>query len=123
MKNYYNLSVADVKRLKVGDRSQIGGGLFTRDDDMGVWYASGECSDGSRKIRYYLGIYDSDAREYPGKFRFAFYGPEGAPYMFRKFYNQREITAEAELAVQEKFLAYVNQMINDGVLVFPSTDR
>lgn len=123
VKNYYNLSVADVKRLRVGDRSGIDKSRLKRDADAEAWFASEESrtAEGGCAYRYWLRIYDEGAREYSGKFRFSFAGPEGGRLVFKKFYNPRELADEAELEVQERFLDCLNQLIDDGVLVFPTS--
>lgn len=116
VENKYNLTIADVKELKVGDRSQIKKPLFWRNNAINAWCITesvGKFQDDS----YWIGIYDEDAPTHSGKFRFYFTAySDMCSYNFTEFFNIEEIENEFDLKIQELFLDKINYLIDLGIL-------
>lgn len=117
IKNKYNLTIADVKKLEIGNRRKICEPLFWRNNVISAWCITdtvGACEDSE----YWLGIYDADAPAYKNKFRFEFSTYGGmCSYKFKKFFDPAEIENEYDLQIQEKFLSKINFLIDEGILV------
>lgn len=118
VKNKYKLKMADIEKLKIGDRSQICKPLFWRNDIIKAWYISETTIKSEKDIRfrtyndYWIGIYDN------GKLRVncnAYGGMCG--YRFNIFFNPSTIENELDLEIQEKLLAKINKLIDKGILL------
>lgn len=119
VENKYNLTIADVKKLKIGDRSKIKAPLFWRNNVISAWCIV-ECVGLSEDAEYWVGIYDEDAPAHKGKFRFYFCTYEGmCSYEFKKFFDFSEIENKYDLEIQEKFLSKINYLIGEGILLLP----
>lgn len=121
--NKYELTIKDIKKLKVGNRSLLCEPLFWRNNAINAWCISG--SSGTRADHefgtdngYWIGIYDEDAKAYAGKFRISFSTYGGmCSYEFNKFFQPKDIDNENDLRIQELFLDKINHLIDIGVLV------
>ena len=77
VENKYNLTIKDIRKLKIGDRSKICEPLFWRNNIISAWCitdVAGTYYDEKNGTdnEYWIGIYDEDAKSYAGKFRFYF---------------------------------------------------
>ncbi len=123
IKNKYNLTVVDVKKLKIGDRSKIKEPLFWYNDVISAWCII-ETVGKFEDAEYWFGIYDEEAPAYKGKFRFYFSTHGGmCDYKFKKFFDFSEIENEHDLQVQEKFLSKINFLIDEGILIIPEEKK
>ena len=118
VKNKYGLDIAAIKRLQVGDRSDIEALAFWHNDVIGAWCISeAACPAHGLETTYWIGIYDIDAPHYAGKFRFSFETYGGmCTYRFNRFFDYREIENEWDLIIQEKFLSKINELLDNGIL-------
>ncbi len=133
--NTYNLTMKDVRKLQVADRTKIKSPLFWRNDIIDAWCISGstnakcfnkgdfkewvdvELINDGMQDEFWIGIYDEDARAYAGKLRVSFSSYGGmCGYNFNRFYNPKEIENEQDLLIQEMFLKKLNYLISEGVL-------
>lgn len=122
VKNKYNLTIAQCKKLKVENRDKIASPLFWRNNVINAWCISENvgsktdrryCTDNS----YWIGIYDNDAKEYCGKFRFDFSTYGGmCGYSFNEFFKEKDIENEQDLRLQEAFLSKINFLLDEGIL-------
>lgn len=123
IKNKYNLTVADVKKLRIGDRNKVKEPLFWRNNVVSAWCII-ETVGKFEDAEYWLGIYDDDASAYKGKFRFYFSSHGGmCDYKFKKFFDFSEIENEYNLEIQEKFLSKINFLIDEGILLIPEEKK
>ena len=119
VKNKYNLTVSDIKKLQIGNREKVKEPLFWRNNVLSAWCII-ETAGKFEDAEYWLGIYDEDAPAYKGKFRFNFSSHGGmCDYKFKKFFDFSEIENEYDLEIQEKFLSKINFLIDEGILVVP----
>lgn len=77
VKNKYNLTIPQIRKLVIKDRSQVCAPLFWRNDVISAWCISGHAGSKaderfSTDNEYWIGIYDEDSKAYKGKFRFEF---------------------------------------------------
>ena len=123
VENKYNLTIDDIKKLEIGDRSKFGTDKrFWRNNVINAWCMSRTI--GSEEFcdetEYWMGFYDKDAEHYPGKFRISFSTYGGmCGYNFKKFFQPEDIDGEDDLRIQELFLEAVNGLLDDGILVQP----
>ena len=121
-KNKYNLTFNKIKQLKIKDRGKVCSPLFWRNDVIQAWCISGSASSSSDRMyctdsSYWIGIYDTNAKEYAGEFRFDLYSYGGMyNYEFNEFFQQEDIENENDLQIQEMFLEKINQLIDFGIL-------
>lgn len=123
VENKYHLTIPKIRKLRVGDRSKVGKPLFWRNNVIGAWCIIENAAPSSfgDETSYWIGIYDDDAKSYAGKFRFEFTTYGGmCGYTFQKFFQPKDLECEWDLLIQEKFLAKINELIDEGILVFPS---
>lgn len=123
VENKYNLTIKDIRKLKIGDRNKICEPLFWRNsiinawciiDTAGTYYDKKNGTDNE----YWIGIYDEDAESYAGKFRFYFSAYGGmCKYEFNKFFQEKDIESPLDLEIQEKFLLKINELVDLGILV------
>ena len=118
--NKHNLSRTDLNSLMVLDRSQVCEPLFWRNDVIDAWCIHGGAGEGfySGWINsFWIGVYDETAKAYAGKVRVSFSAYEDmCSYDFKKFYDPKDIEVEIDLAVQERFLLVINNLLDKGIL-------
>ena len=117
VENRYNLTYSAVQKLKIGNRSLIRSPMFFWNGAISAWCIC-EASDRQwREDTFWLGIYNDDAPEYPGEFRFYFTSYAGmCGYVFEEFYDPKTIQNKYDLMIQEKFLNTINQLLDMGIL-------
>lgn len=123
VENKYNLKFADIKNLKIVDRSQICEPIFWRNNVVKAWCLSGTTAKSREDSRYgtynsyWIRIYDEDAPAYKGRIRVdcSSYGGM-CGYNFKNFFDEKEIENEDDLLVQEKMLGNINGLIDRGIL-------
>lgn len=122
IKNKYNLSFSDIKKLKINNRSKICEPLFWRNNAINAWCIS-ETTIKNQKDReygsysdYWIGIYDDKSKR---KRKLEIYCSAFGGmchYKFKNFFDYNEIENELDLEIQEKLLAKVNYLIDEGIL-------
>ena len=124
VKNKYNLTVQDLKRLRVGNREKISDPLFWRNNVINAWCISQTTIKNRRDDEFgtydefWIGVYDEDAKSYAGKIRVTFSSYGGmCHYNFKKFFDFSEIENEMDLEIQEKFITTINQLLDEQILV------
>jgi len=124
VKNKYNLTVQDLKRLRVGNREKICEPLFWRNNAISGWCISGTTIKNRKDDEFgtydefWIGVYDEDAKAYAGKIRVTFSAYGGmCHYNFKKFFDYSEIEHEMDLEIQEKFITTINQLLDEQILV------
>ena len=123
IKNKYKLTMKDVRRLKIGDRSKIKEPLFWRNNVIHAWCIS-ETTIRNKKDdiygtynEYWLGIFDEDCSR-KIKFRVSLDSHGGmCNYRFDKFFDYKDIENEMDLEIQEKLLKKINELIDMGILI------
>ena len=113
MENKYNLTMKKIKKLKVGDESQIKEPLFWRNNVINAWCISGTVGTDNE---FWIGIYDKPY--YNSRIRVYCNCLGGmSTYKFNKFFRFEDIEHENDLKVQEDLLKTVNNLIDEGILV------
>ena len=122
VENKYSLTIKQLKKYKVADRTHVGEPLFWRNNAIQAWCISG-CAGTNRDHQFgtdngfWIGIYDEDAKAYAGKFRFYFTSYGGmCGYNFNQFFNKKDIDSENDMRVQEMFLEKINLLIDRGII-------
>jgi hypothetical protein len=120
--NKYNLTLKDIKNLKILDRSKIKSPLFWRNDVVKAWCISGDTARTADDSRYgtysdyWIGIYDEDCN-IKRKLKVSLSSHGGmCGYNFNTFFDSRTIENEHGLRVQEMLLESVNKLIDEGIL-------
>ena len=117
VQNKYNLTVKDIKHLKILDRTKITSPLWWRNDVISAWCISKEVGSCYDSDSFWMGVYDEDAKAYAGKIRVSFDSYGGmCGYNFNKFYCLDDIENWMDYKIQEEALGVINQLIDDGVL-------
>lgn len=119
--NKYNLTVADIRKLKV-DRSKLTEeNGFWRNNVINAWCISGTTAKTEEDDflgtcdEYWLGVYDEDAEAYADKIRVSFTSYGGmCGYTIKKFFALSDIENQHDLLVQEMFIKEVNRLIENG---------
>lgn len=124
VKNKYNLTFSDIKKLKVGDRTKVCEPLFWRNNVINAWCISETTIKSPNDSRYgtyndyFIGIYDENSeRKSKLKVYCNAYGGM-ATYNFKKFFDYKEIENEMDLEIQEKLLNKINNLIEQGILKY-----
>ena len=124
VKNKYNLAFSDIKKLQIKDRSKIQEPLFWRNNVVSAWCISKTTVKNSKDSRfgmyndYWIGIFDENStRKKKIDVKCNTYGGM-ATYKFKKFFDYSEIENELDLEIQEKLLAKINFLIDEGILAF-----
>ena len=121
--NKYNLTPATIPLLTV-NREKVNGTYFWRNDVVHAWCISGntaKCAADHEFGTYnsfWLGVYDEESEEHTTtiELRFTAYGGM-CSYVFDTFYDFSTIEHEIDLEIQEKFLAKINELIDNGVFI------
>ena len=120
--NKYHLTIAQIKNLRIANRSKIKEKPFWRNEQIHAWCLSGHA--GTRKDEefgtdneYWMGFYDEDAPKHAGEFQYSF-GTYGGMcgYNFEEFFRPGDIECENDLRVQELFLKRINWLLDKGIL-------
>ena len=124
VKNKYNLTVQDLKRLRVGNREKLCEPLFWRNNVVNAWCISGTTIKNRKDDEFgtydefWIGVYDENAKSYAGKIRVTFSAYGGmCHYNFKKFFDYSEIENEMDLEIQEKFITVMNQLLDEQILI------
>lgn len=123
VENKYNLTMKEIRKLKVADRSKITEKPFRRNDIIKAWCISEEIGTKedirySSNDEYWIGIYDENAGEHAGEFRCTVSAWGGmCHYNFETFFNPEEIENKNDQMVQERFLKRINWLLDEGILV------
>ena len=122
------MTIPIIRQLRV-DRSKITGEPFWRNNVINAWCLSGstaKCAADDEFCatdEYWLGVYDEDAKFYAGKIRVNFSAYGGiCSYVFKEFYNPKDIENELDLRIQEQFLRVMNDLIERGVFMMPAKE-
>lgn len=122
VKNKYNLTFSDIKKLKIKDRSKLKEPLFWRNNVVKAWCISDTTIKNSKDSRfgtyndYWIGIFDEDStRKQKLVVKCSTYGGM-ASYNFKKFFDYSEIENEMDLEIQEKLLDKINFLIDEKIL-------
>ena len=118
--NKYNLTVQDIKNLKIIDESKISEPLFWRNNVIGAWCISksvGTVADWqfSTDNEIWLGIYDRCYRGSRIHFRVSAYGGM-CSYSFNRFYDPSEIESELDFKTHEECLRILNYLLDEQIL-------
>ena len=118
--NKYNLTVWDIKHLKIVDESKISEPLFWRNSVVGAWCISKSIgTDADRQFstdnEIWLGIYDRSYRGSRIHFRVSAYGGI-CNYNFKYFYNPSEIESELDFKTHEECLRILNHLLDEQIL-------
>lgn len=123
VKNKYNLMPTDIKRLKVLNHDRTHEFPFWRNDVVSAWCLSETtCKSAADDMHctydsYWIGFYDEDAKNYAGKIRFECTSYGGmCGYIFKEFFDEKEIENEADLEIQEMLLRKLNWLIDEGIV-------
>lgn len=122
VKNKYNLTIKQLKKYKVVDRTHVGLPFFWRNDVIGAWCICGFAgTEADRRFgtwnEFWIGIYDEDAKAHAGKFRFYFSSYDGmCGYNFNQFFDKKDIDCENDMRIQEMFLEKINMLIDCGII-------
>lgn len=122
VENKYDLTISQIKELRIADRSKIKEKRFWRNEQIHAWCLSGHA--GTKKDEefctddeYWMEFYDEDATKYAGAFRFDFTTYGGMyGYNFEEFFRQDNIECENDLKIQELFLKRINWLLDEGIL-------
>lgn len=122
VKNKYKLTFSDIKKLKIKDRSKLQEPLFWRNQVISAWCISETTAKNSKDSiygtynDYWIGIFDEESkRKKKIDVTCDAYGGM-ATYKFKKFFDYSEIENEIDLEIQEKLLAKINFLIDEGIL-------
>lgn len=123
VKNKYNLTVKDLKRLKVGNKDKLCAPLFWRNNVINAWCISKNTCKNRKDDEFgtydefWIGIYDEDAKSYAGKIRVTFSAYGGmCSYNFKNFFDYKEIENTIDLEIQEMFIETINQLLDEQIL-------
>lgn len=118
--NKYRLTPKSLRKYVVGDRTEVCEPLFWRNNVINAWCISRQIGGDISGDSFWIGIYDEDAPEYKGKFRFYFTSwGDMCSYEFDKFFEPSEIEYEQDLRIQEAFIQAINMLIDKGIIVRP----
>ena len=123
IENKYDLTPAMIPKLSV-DREKVKEPVFWRNNVIDAWCISLNTAKNSRDLEFgtydefWIGVYDEDAKEYAGKIRCCFSSYGGmCHYNISSFFDPNEIENEMDLQIQEKAVALLNQLIDEGVFI------
>ena len=117
--NKHHLTISKIKQMHVLDRSKVHKPLFWRNEVIKAWCISEEVGNPKfgDETSYWIGIYDEDAPAYAGQIRinFSTYGGM-CGYNFEKFFQPEDIECDDDLRIQQKFLAKINYLLEEGII-------
>ena len=123
VENKYNLKPKDIEKAIILDRDRLQKEPFWRNNVVGAWCLS-ETTIKNKKDdefgtynEYWIGFYDENAKSYAGKIRLSCSSYGGmCHYNFKEFFNPKEIECLIDLEIQEKLLARINWLIEEGII-------
>lgn len=121
VENRYNLTMKKIRKLKVGDESQIKEPLFWRNNVINAWCIS-KLIGTDDDVKYgtdndiWIGIYDKPYYNRRIHVRCSCYGGM-CFYKFDKFFRYEDIEYENDLKTQEELLRIINHLIDERILV------
>ena len=107
VENKYNLSRADLTRLKVHSREHSCSALFYRNEAIKAWVIAKTIRSNSYMIILY------DTTDVQVKFNSHF---DMCNYNFTQFFDYTEIEILDDLEIQESALSTLNELLDKGVL-------
>ena len=120
--NKYNLTPKNIKKLKVLDWGKLKKKTwFNKAMSKPCWCHTEHsctmmCYD--YEDEFWIGFYED------GKIDFNFSSYEGmCGYKFNKFYDPKEIENKDDLDIQVKFIKYLNELIDDGIISKPEKEK
>lgn len=120
VENKYNLQPKDITNAIVIDRERLKQEPFWRNNVIQAYCLSegvGKGYYGGSMSNYWIGFYDENAKTYAGKIRLTCSCHEDmCSYNFKKFFDYSEIEYEIDLELQEKLLARLNWLIDEGIV-------
>ena len=130
VENKYNLVPKDIEKAVILDYERLQHPPFWRNHIINAWVLS-ETTARNNKDRefgtyneYWIGFYDKDAKAYAGKIRLQCSAYGGmCHYNFSKFYDPKEIECPIDRMIQEKLLARLNWLIDEGIIEIPKKTR
>lgn len=124
IKNKYKLTPKALREYVVGDRTEVCEPLFWRNNVVKAWCISEEIGGDIFGDDFWIGIFDEDAPNYKGKFRFSFSSYGGmSGYEFDKFFEPSQIEFEQDLRIQEAFIEKINLLIDKGIVIKPKGEK
>lgn len=121
--NKYNLVPKDIQRAIILKPEKIKENPFWRNNAINAYCLSENTAKNNRDHEfgtyneYWIGFYDEDAKSYAGKIRLSCSSYGGmCSYKFKKFFDPKEIECEIDLEIQEKLLAKMNWLIDEGII-------
>lgn len=122
VKNKYNLTFNDIKKLVIKDREKLKEPLFWRNNIVSAWCISETTIKNPNDDMYgtyndyWIGLFDEDS-ERKKKIKVTCSSSGGmCTYNFKKFFDYSEIENELDLEIQEKLLSKINFLIDEGIL-------
>jgi len=120
--NKYNLTPKNIKKLKVLDWENLKKKTwFNKAMSKPCWcYTEHSCTMMcyDYEDEFWIGFYED------GKIDFNFSCREGmCRYKFDKFYDSKEIENKDDLDIQIKFIRYMNELIDNGVISKPEKEK
>lgn len=118
VENKYNIKPKDIEKWIIADKERITKPPFWRNNIIGAWCLSEEIQRPfDDNIGYWIGFYDKDAKSYVGKIRLDCYCYGGmVSYNFNTFFNHKNIHCEDDLLIQERLLARLNWLLDEGIM-------
>ena len=123
VENKYNLTPAMIPKLSV-DREKVKEPVFWRNNVIDAWCITLNTVKNYSDIEFctydefWIGVYDEDAKAYAGKIQYYFSSYGGmCSYNISNFFDPSEIENEMDLQIQEKAVALLNQLIDEGVFI------
>lgn len=123
VENKYNLKPKDIEKAVVLDYDRLHQSPFWRNDVVQAWCLSETTIKNPKDDlygcynEYWLGFYDKEAKSYAGKIRLSCSTCGGmCNYIFKTFFDPKDINCEIDLVIQEKLLERVNWLIDEGIV-------
>ena len=119
--NKYNLTPGSILKLHI-NREKVNETYFWRNNVVHAWCISGNTAKSAKDHEFgtynsfWLGVYDEQGQERTSQIelKFTAYG-DMCSYIFDTFYDFSTIEHEIDLEIQEKFLAKINELIDQDV--------
>ena len=116
--NKYNLKPKDIKKLKILDWGRLKKETWLNKAKLsGTWWCHLEgCQKPGQKYdeenEFWIGFNEDN-----NKIDYQFYSYSGmCGYIFKKFYDAREIENDCDMMIQVNTIQWLNKMIDEGIL-------
>lgn len=120
VENKYKLRPKDIEKAIVLDYDRLHQPPFWRNDVVQAWCltgGSGKGLYGGWIDSYWIGFYDSNAKEHANKIRLSCTSyEEMCNYNFTGFFKGAEIENEVDLELQEKLLERINWLLDEKII-------